>query len=57
MKCPKCKAQNKEGVNACRRCGYSLDNERQPSWKWMFGALAVIYTVLILLYVAARILI
>lgn len=56
MQCDNCKAQNKQGVKICRRCGSVLDLAAyQPSWKWSLKVLLVIYALLIAGYVLLRI--
>lgn len=56
MKCPKCKKDNKKKAVKCRHCGANLVIEEwQPSWKWNLKTLIIIYGVLIVLYVLARI--
>lgn len=50
MKCPECKAENKEGVKYCKRCGAQLFGSPGPDWKWSFKVLGIIYAALIVLF-------
>lgn len=55
MKCPKCKKDNKEKAGSCRFCGTALDGRWMPSWRWNLRVLAVIYGVLVVLFILSRI--
>ena len=52
MKCPKCQYDNKEGSKECRKCGLEFvsDTLWKPAWKWHLKTLAIIYSVLIVLF-------
>ena len=52
MKCIVCQTENKDGVKACKKCGVDINHELlwQPSWKWHFKVLGVIYAILVVAY-------
>jgi hypothetical protein len=52
MKCLLCQTDNKENTKTCRKCGTDLSVEPmwQPTWKWHFKTLSIIYVVLVILY-------
>ena len=52
MKCPKCQYDNKEGIKECKKCGFEFVQDAlwKPTWKWHLKTLAVIYSVLIVLF-------
>ena len=52
MKCPKCHNENREGARSCKKCGFEFASDAiwKPTWKWHLKTLAVIYSVLIVLF-------
>lgn len=56
MKCPKCKKKNKKQTSKCRYCGFYFDTEWwHPTFKWNLKVLAVIYAVLIVIYIVLKV--
>ncbi|MFH1414711.1 MAG: hypothetical protein ABIH89_01325 [Elusimicrobiota bacterium] len=55
MKCPACGKLNKEKRERCKHCGISMVESWQPSLKWNIKVLCIIYGVLILLYIIAKV--
>ncbi|MDA3792592.1 MAG: zinc-ribbon domain-containing protein [Elusimicrobia bacterium] len=54
MKCPECRANNKEGVKYCKRCGAPLFEYTGPDWKWSVKILGIIYAALIVLFIILK---
>jgi len=52
MKCPKCQTENREGSRSCKKCGHDFSTQQlwKPTWKWQLKTLAIIYSVLIVLF-------
>jgi len=59
IKCPKCGTKNPDKSPFCRRCKTRFDSPKvplkqeiiwQPDWKWHLKTLAIIYAVVVALY-------
>jgi len=52
MKCPKCGIENKPEARICKKCGTQLIIKPVwlPTWKWHLKTLAIIFTILVILF-------
>ena len=57
MKCLKCQTENRDNQKTCKKCGSDMHQIEiwQPTWKWHFRVLAVIYGGLIVLFILLNI--
>jgi len=55
MLCYNCQLENKDKAKLCKKCGADLSyTPWRPGYKWHIKVLACIYTVVIVLFFAAR---
>ncbi len=54
MRCPSCKAENKDNIKNCKKCGTLLNVQPMwaPTWQWHAKALGGIYVGLVFVYFA-----
>jgi hypothetical protein len=57
MKCPACQVDNKDQAKNCRKCGANLQLPPlwKPTWAWHGRTLLIIYGVVLVLFVVAKI--